>query len=119
MDPTEPLGHGQVAAAGLAATVAMLETIGPCSVSTTRSQVAFRRRRGFAYLWSPGRYLRCPPAELVLSIALPRRDPSPRWKQVVQTSPRVWMHHLEIHDPAAELDEEVAAWLRAAWAAAV
>jgi hypothetical protein len=82
-------------------------------VRTSRSQVAFRRRRGFAYLWLPGRYLRNPGPDVVLSIVLGRRDDSPRWKEVVRPSPGHWMHHLEVRDPA-EIDDEVAAWLREA-----
>jgi hypothetical protein len=80
---------------------------------TTKSQVAFRRRRGFAYVWRPGQYLSHPDAGAVLSIALGRRDGSLRWKEVAHPSPKVWMHHLEVRD-VADLDDEVAAWLREA-----
>lgn len=89
---------------------------GTYEVRATRSQVAFRRRRGFAYLWLPGQYLRDrrrPPDEVVLSVVLGRRDDSPRWKEVVQPSPHHWMHHLVV-ETAEELDDEVAAWLREA-----
>ncbi len=87
---------------------------GPFEVRVSRSQVAFRRRRGFAYLWLPGQYLRNPQAEVVLAIALGREDPSPRWKQVAHPAERHWMHHLELHD-LAEVDDEVADWLREAY----
>jgi Domain of unknown function (DUF5655) len=86
---------------------------GSVEVRTSRSQVAFRRRRGFAYLWLPGRYLRNPDADVVLSVVLGRRDDSPRWKEVAHPSPAHWVHHLEVRDPA-EIDDEVAAWLREA-----
>ena len=91
----------------------MIDGLGPCEVTTSKSQVAFRRRRGFAYLWMPGQYLAKPDAEVVLSIALGRRDPSPRFKEVVQVAPSHWMHHLEIHD-LGDLDDEVERWLREA-----
>jgi hypothetical protein len=91
----------------------VLEAAGGCTVRVSRSQVAFRRRRGFAYLWRPGQYLRSPSAEVVLSIALGRRDPSPRWKEVAHPAGGHWMHHLEVHDPA-EIDAEVEDWLREA-----
>jgi hypothetical protein len=78
-----------------------------------RSQVAFHRRVGFAWLWRPGRYLRDPGAEVVLSLALGRHDPSPRWKEVAHPSARHWVHHLEVH-AETDLDDEVAAWLREA-----
>ena len=77
---------------------------------TSRSQVAFRRRRGFAYLWLPGRYLARTGADVVLSIVLDRRDSSPRWKEVAHPAPTHWMHHLEVRD-AAVIDEQVAKWL--------
>jgi hypothetical protein len=91
----------------------ILERLGPFEVRVTRSQVAFRRTRGFAYLWLPGQYLRDPGAEVVLSLALGRRDDSPRWKEVAQPVPRHWMHHLEIHH-LDDVDDEVAGWLREA-----
>ncbi len=95
----------------------IVERGGPVEVRVGSSQVAFRRRRGFAYLWRPGQYLDRPDAEVVLSIALPRRLHSPRWKEVVQPSRRTWMHHLELHS-VRELDGEVEGWLGEAGAAA-
>lgn len=95
----------------------LMERIGPFSLRVTRSQVAFRRRTGFAYLWLPGRWLKRPTSEVVLSIALPRHDPSPRFKEVVHPAARVWMHHLEVRSPE-DLDVDVEAWLREAYEAA-
>ncbi|HEX5949559.1 MAG TPA: DUF5655 domain-containing protein [Actinomycetota bacterium] len=85
----------------------------PVEVRTTKSQVAFRRSRGFAFVWRPGQYLRGPASEVVLSIALGRRDTSPRFKEVVHPSPAVWMHHLELESPD-DVDDEVVGWLREA-----
>ncbi len=76
----------------------------------TKSQIAFRRRTGFAYLWAPGKYLDNPEAEVVLSIALGRHDHSPRFKEVAHPSSRHWIHHLEIRQ-VTDIDEEVTAWL--------
>lgn len=92
---------------------AYLAELGPVQVRVSVSQVAFRRRRGFAYVWIPGRYLKKPAAPVVLSIALARPDPSPRFKQVVHPANRIWLHHLEVHDPD-EVDEQVRQWLREA-----
>ena len=84
-----------------------VEGLGPHEVRISRSQVAFRRRTGFAYLWRPGQYLsRGAPA--VLSLALPREVPSERWKEVVHPAAHVWMHHLELSTPE-EVDAEVRA----------
>lgn len=90
-----------------------LAELGPFEVRTTKSQIAFRRRRGFAYVWLPGRYLEHPDAEVVLSIALGRHDRSMRFKEVVHPAPKHWMHHLEIHSPD-DVDDEVVGWLREA-----
>lgn len=91
-----------------------LAGFGPFEVRTSASQIAFRRRRGFAWLWLPGQYLDHPGAEVVLSVALGRRDPSPRFKQVVHPSALHWMHHLEVHRPD-DVDSEVRGWLREAY----
>jgi hypothetical protein len=90
----------------------IVASIGEATVRTTKTQVAFRRRRGFAYLWPPVFGNRG--VEVVLSIALDRHDESPRFKQVAHPAPHVWMHHLEIRD-LAEVDDEVTAWLREAF----
>src|SRR5687768_10070473 len=69
---------------------AVVDAAGGCEIRVSKSQVAFRRRRGFAYLWLPDRYLARPAAEVVLTVALGRADRSPRWKEVVypaQSSP--------------------------------
>ena len=88
----------------------LLAARGEVEVRVTKSQVAFRRRRGFAYLWRPGRYLSRPDADVVLTLALGRRDASRRFKEVVHPSPTQWMHHLEVRD-VAEIDDEVTGWL--------
>ncbi len=88
--------------------------LGPYDVRITKSQIALRRRRGFAYVWIPGRYLSHPGAEVVLSVALGRHDRSPRFKEVAHPSPAVWMHHLELSD-VAQIDDDVRDWLREAW----
>ena len=79
-------------------------------MGVTKSQIAFSIRRGFAWAWTPDRWLRGETAPLVLSIALRRLDESPRWKEVVEPRPGHWMHHLELWS-ASEVDDDVRAWL--------
>ncbi|MGB7964086.1 MAG: DUF5655 domain-containing protein [Propionicimonas sp.] len=93
-----------------------IASIGAADVRVTKSQIAFRRRRAFAYVWRPDRYLKSD-VPAVLSIALPHEVPSPRFKQVAHPAPRVWMHHLELRD-TAQIDDEVRSWLAAAFASA-
>ena len=94
-----------------------IEAIGPAEVRVTKSQVAFRRRKAFALAWMPGQYLRGKIAPLVLTLALRRRDPSPRWKEIVEPAPGRFTHHLELYG-ASDIDDEVRRWLREAWEAA-
>lgn len=79
-------------------------------VRTSRSQIAFRRARGVAYLWRPGQYLRHPRTELVLSIALPHALHSQRFAEVAHPAPSTWMHHLDIRG-VDDIDDEVRTWL--------
>lgn len=88
--------------------------IGEVSVSVTKSQVAFRRGRGFAYVWRPGQYVHSD-VPAVLSIALPHEVTCSRFKEVVHPSENVWMHHLELH-AASQIDDEVCGWLEEAYA---
>ncbi len=94
-----------------------VETIGAASVQTRKSQIAFRRRHNFAAVWLPEQYLKRKTAPLVLTIFLPWRAESPRWKEVVEPAPGRFTHHLELYD-TPDIDEEVRNWLRNAWEAA-
>jgi hypothetical protein len=107
------LGDHPMALTVLERVVSIVERLGAVDIRVTKSQIAFRRRHGFAYLWRPRQYLD-KGAEIVLSMALGRRDSSPRFKEVAHPSPKHWLHHLEIDDPDA-VDAEVADWLREAF----
>jgi hypothetical protein len=92
----------------------LIASVGPSTVRVTRSQVAFARRRTFAWAWVPRRYLLDASTPLVLSVALDRHDDSDRWKEVVEPAPGRFMHHLELHQES-DLDSQVRAWLAEAW----
>jgi hypothetical protein len=93
-----------------------VESLGETSMGVTKSQVAFRRRRGFAWVWMPGQYLKRKTAPLVLTLSLPQRDGAPRWKEIVEPYPGRFTHHLELYGPA-DIDEDMRGWLREAWEA--
>ena len=99
------------------AVAAAISEIGPATVSTSKSQVAFRRRRNFAWVWIPGKYLRREAAPLVLTLGFTTRSDSPRWKEIVEPKPGRFTHHLELYD-SGDIDDEVRGWLREAWEAA-
>jgi hypothetical protein len=96
------------------ALLAEMAACAPAEMAVTKSQVAFRRRKAFAWAWIPEKHLLRKAAPLVLSLAFDQRDPSPRWKQVVEPAKGRFMHHLELRD-STDLDSEVQAWLRRAW----
>lgn len=95
----------------------LIETLDEVEMRVTKSQVAFYRRRAFAWAWIPGKYLRGKVAPLVLTLSLPFKDPSPRWKEIVEPQPGRFTHHLELHS-IKEIDDEVREWVRVAWAEA-
>jgi hypothetical protein len=82
-----------------------------------KSQIAFRRRTAFAWVWRPGQYLKGKTAPLVLTLALRRRHSSPRWKEIVEPAPGRFTHHLELFQPS-DFDAEAASWLEEAWTSA-
>lgn len=96
----------------------LIESLGPITLRVTKSQVAFRRRTAFAWAWMPAMYLDEANAPLVVTIALRHRDPSPRWKEVVEPRPGRFTHHLELR-ATAEIDTQVQRWLEDAWKAAL
>lgn len=90
---------------------ALLTSLGPCERKVTKSQIAFRARRGFAWVWLPQRWLaRVPPDALVLSFALSRKLKSRRIKEIVEPTRGHFMHHLVLTDPA-QLNAELRRWL--------
>jgi len=54
----------------------VISSIGPAEVRVTKSQVAFRRRKGFAFVWRPGQYVKTD-VLAVLSFGLPREVRAP------------------------------------------
>ena len=92
-----------------------VDAVGQAELRVTKSQVAFRRRRAFAWAWMPSTYLHGRHAPLVLTISLRRRDPSPRWKEIAEPRPGRFTHHLELRS-ARDIDDEVRSWLLEAFA---
>lgn len=115
-DPTEFFHGSPLGLAIYEAVASSTNRLGAVRVQVSKSQIAFRRRRGFAYLWRPGHYVSST-VPAVLSLVLPRELESPRIKEIAHPSPGIWMHHFELQDPA-ELDAELNEWLREAYEAA-
>jgi len=96
---------------------AAIEHLGQTEIRITMSQISFRRKRAFAWVWIMGKYLSGKQAPLVLSISLARRDPSKRWKEVVEPAKGRFMHHMELYR-SDEIDEEVYSLLHEDWSEA-
>ena len=82
-------------------------------VVASKSQVAFRARRVFAYAWAPKHYLKSD-VPVVVSIALREELRSSRFKEVVHPSSSTWMHHLELR-LVKDVDRELIAWIKRAY----
>jgi hypothetical protein len=91
-----------------------IENLGEVEIRVTKSQIAFRRRTGFAWAWVPGKVLGGNRPPLVLILSLRRRDSSPRWKEVIEPVPGRFKHHLEL-TKAADIDDQILLWLHEAW----
>ena len=92
-----------------------VERLGGATVHVSKSQVAFRRKKNFAVVWTPGQYLtNRSTAPLVLALSFPRRDGSSRWKEITEVGPTRFTHHLELFQKS-EIDQEVRHWLQTAW----
>jgi hypothetical protein len=96
----------------------MIDSIGPAQMRVTRSQIVYRRRKAFAWLWTPARYLKRNAAPLVLTLGFRHRDTSPRWKEIVEPKPGYFTHHLGLYS-IKDVDDQVLGWLQSAWQDAV
>ncbi len=92
----------------------MVDELGPVETRVTKSQVSFGRRKAFAWVWMPRKYLHGKVAPLVLTLVFRHRDPSPRWKEIVEPSPGNYTHHLELYS-LSDIDDQVHHWLKEAW----
>jgi hypothetical protein len=94
-----------------------VQAAGLTEARVSKSQISFQRDKPFAAVWMPGQYLRGKGAPLVLTVYFGRRDPSQRWKEIVEPKPGRFTHHLELFS-SSEVDDEVRGWLQEAWTAA-
>jgi hypothetical protein len=109
-DAEEWLSSDELGLAVFQRVAEIVQERGGAELRVAVTQLGWARRRGFAYLWSPQRWLAEPDAEVVLALDLPRHDASPRWQQVVPVRSGRFMHHLELRT-VAEVDDEVAGWV--------
>jgi predicted GIY-YIG superfamily endonuclease len=95
-----------------------IESLGPVTVTPTKTQVSFGVRRQFAWVWLPQMWIsKQPENSIVLSFSLDRHVTDRRIKRTIEPYPGRWMHHVVIERPE-ELDEKLKDWLREAYASA-
>jgi hypothetical protein len=92
----------------------MIESMGPAEMRVQQSQIAFLRKKAFAYTSLPRQYQRGRGAPLIFSISLRRRDQSARWKKIVPLTSNSFTHYLELFSPK-DVDDQVCGWLQEAW----
>lgn len=94
-----------------------LTTLGPIDVAATKTQISFRARIRFAYLWFPNRVRGTGKPEMFLTFDLRRPEPSPRIKERVNPRSDLWVHHFSLRK-RDDFDAEVRGWLREAFTSA-
>ena len=88
--------------------VAVLRKLGPVELLPEKTRIAFHVRMSFAALMPKKRWLDG-------HVVLARRLDSPRFKKIYVVSPRNVVHEFRLTSPA-DVDAEVASWLREAYA---
>lgn len=81
---------------------------------TRKTQVTFRHRRGFAWIWLPQMWIKKQPrGSITLTFGLDHQVRDRRIKRSVEPYPGRYTHHVVIAG-AAEFDARVKTWLREA-----
>lgn len=92
-----------------------LATLGPVAMAATKTQVSFRRRVRFAWVWVPRQAVGPGKDDFpVVSFALRRRETDARVKESVNPRAGLWMHHVVLPS-ARHLDTQIKDWLREAF----
>jgi hypothetical protein len=92
-----------------------LATLGPVEMAATKTQVSFRRRVRFAWVWVPRQAAGSGKPDVpVVSFALRRRETSKRVKESVMARTGLWMHHVGVPQATA-MDSELKGWLAEAF----
>ena len=95
--------------------ISFIRSLGEVEVVPRKTQVAFKRGRGFAWVWLPQMWIkRQPPSSIALSFALDHRIRDRRIKECVEPYPGRFMHHLVIKQ-GSDFDAKVKRWLRQAY----
>lgn len=93
----------------------ILEMFPDVTRKVSKTQVSFKNRYGFAFLWPPNRKIKGRTGTyIVLTFGLGYRAQHPRIVESVQPYPGRWTHHVLLASPD-ELDDQVKDWLQEAY----
>lgn len=93
----------------------ILERFEDVTIEIKKTQITFKAKRGFVYVWLPIRKMKNRPEYyLVLSFGLDQRIESSRIAESVETYKNRWMHHLVLEKPE-ELNDELMRWIQEAY----
>lgn len=93
-----------------------IESLGPVTVAVTKTQVSFGVKMKFAWVWLPQMWTKNRPEEsITLTFDADHEIVHPRIAAAVEPRPGRWTHHVVI-EREADLDDDVLAWLRDAYA---
>jgi len=87
-----------------------LRTLGDVEMAAAKTQVSFRRRIRFAWVWMPKQSAGSGPDVPVVSFGLPHRLTADRIREAVQARGSFWTHHVLVPGPR-QVDAELKAWL--------
>jgi hypothetical protein len=93
----------------------LIESIGQAEIKVSKTQIAFKNHKQFAWVWLPLPWdKKRPPNSIVLSFSLGKRIENSQIVQVVEPYPGRWMHHVIIQN-SSDLNKEVQQWLKEAY----
>lgn len=82
------------------------------SMTVGKTQISFRNRHGFAYVWLPNRKVRGrPDSYLIVSFGLGRRVTDDRVVESAEPYPGRWTHHVIIQN-VNEVDDVLMGWIK-------
>ncbi|MGE0058640.1 MAG: DUF5655 domain-containing protein [Dehalococcoidia bacterium] len=96
---------------------AYIESLGgDVRVEPKRTQISFKAKTGFAYVWRPQVWgIKRPEDSIVLSFDAGRKIEDARIEESTEARPGRWVHHVLI-EKKGDLDATVKRWLREAYA---
>ncbi|MBN2013585.1 MAG: hypothetical protein JW778_00245 [Candidatus Altiarchaeota archaeon] len=92
-----------------------IESLGSVEIEAAKTQVSFKRKNRFAWVWLPQTWTKKrPPESVTLTFSLPRQIKDERIAEAVEPRPRRWTHQIVL-EKKSDLDEKVKSWLQEAY----